>query len=328
MRYFVTGGTGLIGGYVTRQLVREGHEVTVFDLGPDRDFLADLLDPDQLARVRIVRGDVTDLPLVLRSLRESGARKVIHLAALLGKKSEENPLLSLRVNCEANINIFEAALACGIERVVWASSVAVYGSRHKRPEKGALANDAFHNPGILYGACKSLTEHFSEHYRRVRKLDCVGLRFSLVYGYGKERTLARGTGGDFLQELIDKPAAGEPGKVPAGEAILDFLYAEDAAAAVMAACATRGNPSAALNVVGFRASLHEAAAIVRKIIPDAAVEVEEGSWKGTDHHYDGSITAAEIGYAPRVTLEEGLRLNISELRARARTAGSTRERSG
>ena len=321
MRYFVTGGSGLIGGYVARQLTRQGHEVTVFDLAPDRDFLAELLGREQLAAVRILRGDVTDLPLVLRSMRESRAERVIHLAALLGKKSEENPLLSLRVNCEANINIFEASLACDVQRVVWASSVAVFGSRHKRPEKGAIANDAFHNPGMLYGACKSLTEQFSEHYRRLRRLNCVGLRFSLVYGYGKARTVARGTGGDFLQELIDKPAAGLAGKVPAGEAILDFLYAEDAADAVLAASASSGNQSTALNVIGFRASLREAADIVRKLIPDAQIEVETGSWKGTDHHYDGSVTKAEIGYAPQVTLEEGLRRNIAELRERAGPAG-------
>ena len=317
MRYFVTGGSGLIGSYVTRALVHANHEVTVYDRSPDHEFLSELLAPQELESVQVVPGDVTDLAYLLRSMQASRADRVIHLAALLGRASEANPLLSLRVNCEATINIFETALACGVQRVVWASSVAVFGSRHRRSESGPLSNDAFHNPSILYGACKSLIERFSEHYRRVRNLDCIGLRFSLVYGYGKARTFSRGTGGEFLRELIDKPALGAPGRVPAGDAVLDFLHVEDAAAAVAAACDARRSGFAALNVVGFRATMREAAALVRKLVPGADVEVENGSWKETNHDYDGRVTEAEIGYVPRITLEEGFRRNISALRERA-----------
>lgn len=317
MRYFVTGGSGLIGSYVTRDLVRANQQVTVYDRAQDQEVLSELLTPQELDAVQVVPGDVTDWPFLLRSMRASRADRVIHLAALLGRASEENPPLSLRVNCEATINVFEAALACDVQRVVWASSVAVFGSRHRRSEIGPLPNDAYHNPSILYGACKSLTERFSEHYRRIRNLDCVGLRFSLVYGYGKARTFSRGTGGEFLRELIDKPALGISGRVPAGDAVLDFLYVEDAAAAVTAACAAKRSRFAALNVVGCRASLREAAELVRKLVPGADLEVESGSWKETNHDYELGVTQAEIGYAPRVTLEEGLRRNISALRLRA-----------
>jgi UDP-glucose 4-epimerase len=317
MRYFITGGTGLIGAYTTRKLVAQGHHVTAYDIAPDRAFLAELMGEDA-AGVTCVSGDITDLPHFLRAMKAAAPDRVIHLAALLGARSEENLYRSLDVNCTGCLNVFEAALACDVSRVVWASSVAVYGPRHRRVGvEGALDNDALHDPNLIYGACKSLSERFSLHYRRNRGLDVLGLRFSLVYGYGKERTLARGTGGDFLTQLIENPAHGRPGRVPAGEAVLDLVYAEDAAEAVLKACDATANNAVAVNVTGFRASLREAADIVRRIVPNAQLEVEDGSWKGTVHHYDATVATHEIGYVATTSIEDGLRLNIAEIRDRA-----------
>jgi UDP-glucose 4-epimerase len=249
-------------------------------------------------------------------MQASGATRAIHLAALLGKRSDENPLRSLKVNVESVINVFEAALSLGIERVVWASSVGVYGSRHQRSETGALANDAPHTPSTLYGATKSFAERVALHYRRTRGLNAVGLRFVLVYGYGKDRTIARGTGADFTSDLIDKPALGLPGRVPAGGAIIDFLDIEDAARSVLLAADAAPGRSVALNITGYRATLAEAAAISRRLMPKADITVEDGDWNGTDHHYDGAAARAEIGYAPTIPIEEGFRRNIAEVRRR------------
>lgn len=322
MRYFITGGTGLIGAYATRQLIAAGHEVVAYDIAPDHQFLQELMG-DDAAKVRCIPGDITDLPFMLRSMKEAAPDRVIHLAALLGAKSEENLYRSLDVNCTGCLNVFEAALACDVARVVWASSVAVFGPRHRREGlEGAIPNDALHDPNIIYGACKSLSERFSLHYRRNRGLDVLGLRFSLVYGYGKDRTLARGTGGDFLTHLIDNPALGRPGRIPAGGAVLDFVYAEDAAEAVLRACDASGNKAVAVNVTGFRATLREASAIVAGIVPDAQLEVEDGSWKGTIHHYDATAAEREIGYVAQVGIKEGFRRNIEEVRTRAAGAAS------
>jgi nucleoside-diphosphate-sugar epimerase len=58
-----------------------------------------------------------------------------------------------------------------------------------------------------------MNESLGRHYKRQRGLDNVGLRFTAVYGYGKALTIPRGTGVDFITELIEKPAAGEPGVI-------------------------------------------------------------------------------------------------------------------
>ena len=321
MNYLVTGGTGFIGAYVVRQLRDAGHRVTVYDVAPDHEFLRDLLSAEQMAGIEIVTGDITDLAALLRALKRSNAQRIIHLAALLGSKSNENPLRSLKVNCEGTLNVFEAALDRGVERVVWASSVGVFGAASKRLP-GPVSNEAVHTPTDLYGACKSLDERFSKHYRRVYDLDCVGLRYALVYGYGKARTVARGTGAGFMEELIDKPAMGQPSGVPAGEAILDFIHVEDAARATILASSVPSSIPVALNIGGFRASLREAVGMVKTVLPEADIVVEDGSWNGVDHNYDLSAAESAIDYVPAISLEQGLRENIAQIQRRLRQTGS------
>jgi nucleoside-diphosphate-sugar epimerase len=219
----------------------------------------------------------------------------------------------LRVNCEGTINIFEAALTFNVEKVVWASSIAVFGPPRRRPP-GEIANDAYHQPNDLYGACKAMNEQLGRHYRR-RGLDCTGVRFSVVYGYGKALTIARGTGADFLSELIDKPALGQPGMAPYGNEILDWLYVEDAARAVVLASNALRNRSIGLNICGERSTVQGVATRLKHLLPSAPLTVQPGAWGGA-MHFETATTEAEINYSPQFSLEEGLRRNINMLRSK------------
>ena len=314
MRYVVTGGTGFVGAHVVRDLVKAGHDITIFDLSPNLEFLEDVLgEPPR--ELRIVPGDVRDLLLLLRTFREAKAERVVHLASTLGAGSELNPLRTVQVNLEGTIHAFESALAVGAEKVVWASSIAVFGPTGLRAEE-SIANDAYHAPVRLYGACKTFLEQLALNYRRERELDAVGLRFSIVYGYGKALTMDRGSRSAHLTELIEKPALGEPAAVPHGDDVQNLLYVEDAARAVVLASQALGTASPGLNVGGEDVLLRDAAAIVQELLPDAQIEVLPGVRDGSAG-YELETTAKEIGYEPAFSLREGLRRNINALRAKA-----------
>lgn len=313
MHYLVTGGTGFIGSYVVRDLLDAGHTVTAFDLAPNPEHMRVVVG-GEAEGVEIVRGDVQDMALLLRTAQRVGAERIVHLAATLGAGSEENPVRTLSVNCGGTLNVFEVALAVEVEKVVWGSSIAVFGPTSERPP-GGIANDAYHSPVRLYGACKSLLERFSAHYRAERDLDAVGLRFSIVYGFGKALSVTRGSRADHLIALIDAPALDQATVVPYGDDLENLLYVEDAARAIVMASDTPKNRSVGLTVCGTETTVRAAAETVQRILPHIDIRVEPGV-RGGSAGYDTSVTEAEIGYAPAFSLEEGLRLNINMLRER------------
>jgi nucleoside-diphosphate-sugar epimerase len=235
---------------------------------------------------------------------------------LLTSSSEANFPLALKVNCQGTNHVFEGAALLALEKVVWASSVAVFGPRSIGSD-GLVLNDAPHDPQTVYGACKSYNEQMALHYARKYDLDVAGLRFTLVYGYGKTGTIARGTGVGYLSELIDKPALGQgPCVVPYGDDQMDWLYIEDVARAIVLASRAGKTRTKAFTVHGDLRPMHEVFTYVRQLLPQAEMTLQPGRYRQS-WQFDGSITRDEIGYTPEFTIEEGIKRNINMLRRKA-----------
>jgi len=319
MRYLVTGGTGFVGAYVVAHLVAEGHTVSTFDLTRGSELLDTVCEGS--GEVEQITGDVSDPFAVLGAVRSSGAQRVVHLAATLSGLSDRNPLRALRVNCEGTINVFEAALACDVERVVWASTIGVFGTpgvdhTGDDPTDGLIPNDGPHRPDGIYGACKSFNERLAANYRRTRGLDSVGLRYAFTYGYGKSFTVARGTRVGFMSDLIDRPALGEAASVIGGDTTFDWVYVTDAARATVLASTAPSPSSVALNVCGTRHSVREVADVVREIVPECDLKVADGTW-GDSLRYDAVAATEQIGFTAEIGLREGLESTIADIRRHA-----------
>lgn len=309
MAYLVTGGTGFIGSYIVRQLVHRGEQVIVFDLSPASQLLDQLLTPTEMAKVRIIQGDILDFPHLVRAVQEFEVDRIIHMAALMVQASAANPSLAIKVNCEGTNNLFEVARILGLKKVVWASSAAVFGGRSRHPQE-YLPNDAPQYPENVYSACKAFNENMAEYYFTAYGLDSNAPRFGHVYGLGQQRL---GLSASWTEELVIKPALGRTGKVPLGDSSLNWLYVEDAArVTVMASKATKPNVRA-FNVSGDLCSLKEAADYVRELLPDANITLEPGcAWDAPG--FDTKLTQQEIGFKPQWSIREALREIVNTVR--------------
>src|SRR6478752_5055140 len=132
-------GIGHIGGYVVRDLLASGQRIVLYGLFggtgklsdplPDLDYLDYLLGGNARDKVAAEIGDITDLDGLTQVMERHNVRKVVHLASLISAGAEINPPLALRVNVEGTVNVFEAAVRLHLAKVVWASSVEVFGDR-------------------------------------------------------------------------------------------------------------------------------------------------------------------------------------------------------
>lgn len=173
MNILVTGGAGYIGGTVTRLLLAQGHQVTVFDnfCHSKRLAVAD--------GVTLVKGELADRVLVEKTLRESHFDGVMHFAALIeAGESMKYPEIYFRNNTMATLTLLESMLATGHDRLVFSSTAACYGE----PEKTPILEDAKLDPTNPYGESKLLVEKMLRWMNESHGLRYASLRYFNVAG--------------------------------------------------------------------------------------------------------------------------------------------------
>ena len=261
----VTGGAGFVGSYVVRNLLQAGEEVVVLDNTVELNALDSVLDEHQRARLQIEQGDVSDGWRLLRLCQRHTVDRIVHLASPLTAVIRESPGPGLAAMCGGTANVFETARQLGVRRVVWASSIAVFG----RPPPGEVANDAPRRPESLYGSGKVLCEDLAAAYRSDAGVDSVGLRLTVLYGAWR----LRGWGASFGQDSDPIRAAllGEPLVVHDPERRLDWLYVEDAADLICRSLEAPTPDDHVFNTSGEAATRREFAERIAEAVPARVV---------------------------------------------------------
>lgn len=300
MTYLVTGGTGFIGAYVIRDLLEKGDSVVSFDASPDLTIMEYANDPRKMEKIIRVSGDLLDLPLLLNTIREHRVERIVHMASLQIPASDANPRAALKINCEGTLNILEACRVLDVNRLVWASSIAVFGPPELYGEK-PVANDAPHHPVSVYGACKSLNEYIAKHYFEKYGVDSIGLRFTDVYGIGRIRGKS-----SFTTKMIEMAAKGEPYTVPYGDDLVDWQYIEDVSSLVTKASKLhQKTKTRVFNTQGDVRPVVESVSYLREIAKNAKLDVEGGKF-GIAWRYDTTRLKEEVGFEPQYTMERGI----------------------
>ncbi|WP_239307839.1 MULTISPECIES: NAD(P)-dependent oxidoreductase [unclassified Frankia] len=216
MRIIVTGGSGFIGAHVVDRLLDAGHDVISLDLN------ARMTDPR--ADHRIV--DVLDLSALTTVF--TGCDMVFHLAGMSNvDHAFADPIRTVRLNVEGTANVCEAARATGVRRVLFASTVWVYGaSGGDLDDPRSLTEDvefAMSRAGHVYTSTKIAAELLLQSYQQTYGLDFTVLRYGIPYGPGMrdELVLAR-----FLRKALN----GEPLTVAGdGQQFRNYVFVRDLA---------------------------------------------------------------------------------------------------
>ena len=220
--YFITGAQGCIGSWIVKLLVERGDDAVVFDLSADRRRLDAIMSAEDVGRVRFLTGDVTDGEGLRTAMESSGASKIIHLAGLQVPTCKADPVRGALVNVVGTLNVFQAALASGVRRVVYASSAAVLGLSE---DDAPVDESAACEPSTHYGIYKRANEGNAKVFFADNGVSSVGLRPLTVYGVNRDFGLTSDP-----TKAVKAAILGRSFHIRFGGAT-DFIYAADAAAA-------------------------------------------------------------------------------------------------
>ena len=301
----VTGAQGFVGAWLAERLLDEGARVVVprRDVHPESRFRGAGIEE----RCQVVACDLTDYESLLRVLNEHEVRAVFHLAAqTIVRTALRAPLSTFDSNVRGTWNLLEACrVRGGVERVVVASSDKAYGSQDELPYREGSALAPLHP----YDVSKAAADMIARAYAATWGVRVAVTRLANVYG-----------GGDLNWSRIvpDTCRALATGRRPVirsdGSPERDYLFVEDAVEAYLAVAASLDR--AELGGRAWNGGWGEPVSVrdlVDRLIRAAGRDVEpdvrgEGTPAGEiDRQYlDSSAIREELGWAPRVGLDEGL----------------------
>jgi nucleoside-diphosphate-sugar epimerase len=307
-RCVVTGGAGFIGSALVRKLLEAGASVAVIDnlfSGHERN-LDEVRDSVEFHLM-----DIRDTAAIAPVIR--GADVVYHLAALASvPRSIADPEPSHDVNINGTFNVLRAAAGGGVRRLVYAASSSAYGDAETLPKTESMKP----LPKSPYAVQKMLGEFYASVFTSCFGLETVALRFFNVYGPRQDPSSQySGVLSLFMKHLLERTS---PTIFGDGEQSRDFTYVDDVAGLCLKAA---GAPNAAGKMYnagnGGRFTLNYIWSLLQKM---EGVELKvnyQPSRAGDVRHSmaDTATAVAELGHAPKYSLEEGLKRTLEWYRA-------------
>lgn len=302
-KYVVTGGAGFIGSALVRTLLAQGGRVEVIDnlLSGKEDNLAGLGD-NVVLRTADIRDAAAIEPLI------AGADTVFHLAAIPSvPRSIKDPVPSHDVNLNGTFNVYRAAAAGGVRRIVYAASSSAYGDTEVLPKVESMLP----RPKSPYAAQKLMGEYYASVFSSCFGIEAVSLRFFNVYGPRQDPSSPySGVLSLFMTALLERRS---PTIFGDGEQTRDFTFVEDVAELVYKASQADNVNGMVINAGnGGRFSLNFIWKTLQDIegveIPALYGPPREGDVR--DSQADTTLARELLAHAPRFSMEEGLRRTL------------------
>lgn len=258
----VTGGTGFIGSHLAKRLVGEGYKLVLFDKMPNYSRIRGIRD-----EVTVIKGDVANLGSIISVLKEHDIKHIFHTAAALSVEAEQDCDKAYACNVSGTYNILEAGRAHQVQRLVFLSSLAVFGANTPFP----FHETSFRDPGSFYGVSKAFGEMLGNYYHLRHEFDFRGVRFAVVIGPGRRGAGATVTYSSFIESV----ALGKPGIIDIPEStILPIIYIEDAVDFLMALWKAQKLSRRLFIAGGVPIPINDLIAAVKAQIPESEVRFE------------------------------------------------------
>ena len=315
--YLITGIAGFIGSSLARKLLQRGEQVRGvdnFSTGKGEN-LAQIL-----GQIEFHEADILDLDAM--KLACAGVDYVLHQAAIPSvPKSVLDPIASNRANVDGTVNVLVAARDAGVKRVIYAASSSVYGDTPTLPKHERMTPD----PISPYAVAKLASERYMISFYRCYGLETVSLRYFNIFGPRQDPSSPySGVLAKFITQML---AGQQPTIFGDGEQSRDFTYIDNAVEANLLACKAPARQVAGkvFNVAtGRRVTLNETFKLLRTLISYSGSPIYAAERSGDIKHSLADISAAEelLGYRPRVSFEEGLRLTVDWYRSQGKAVGA------
>lgn len=304
-KFFVTGGTGCIGGWVVKNLVESGEEVFALVRNPAKlSGLSLIMSEEDIAKIHVVKGDISDYKAVEEGIVGNEVDYVIHLAGMQLPFCKADPILGAKVNVEGTVNVFEAAKRRGLKSVVYASTTAVYGNLDEY-EGGVYDNHSPFIPHAHYGVYKIANEGTAKVYFESDGISSMGIRPYVVYGPLRDQGMTS-TPTTAMKEVLK----GNSYEISYG-GDFDFQYADDAAKTFIQAAKATFTGAHCYNFPANSVNMEEVVEAIEEAYPQAKGKL---TYVHESLPFPKNVSGSElediIGKLPVTPLKEGVRLSM------------------
>lgn len=308
-RYFITGATGCIGGWVVKNLIESGQEVYTLIRNPEKLSILELImSKEEISRIHVIKGDISDYHLLESTLLEQQIDYVIHMAAMQLPFCQSDPILGARVNVEGTVNIFEAVKKQSLKKLVYASSTAVYGTMEEY-EGGSYDNNSPFHPHAHYGVYKQANEWSARVYYEKDGISSIGLRPYVAYGPLRDQGMT-----STPTAAMKAAVKGEAYEISYGGEF-DFQYVDDVAKAFILAADVGYEGAYCFNFAGNSVHMSEVVKAIEEACPQAKGMI---TYKKEPLPFPRNESSDElerlVGKLPVTTLAEGVKKSVEIFR--------------